>query len=151
MVREVDTIAVGKAQETGRGALLNLVDIIIREKDCSTPASFIIDTKNKLDNEQIVGRILAKSVYDPKTQQLIAPINTHLTLQLLDIFKQKQISRHRSFSTEFVLNVYQLDFDRNEIFRRWRHPSQNQPRVRVLPLAQIPKARRIFKRTKVLK
>ena len=68
-------------------------DIIIREKDCSTKASFIIDTKSKVDNEQIVGRILAKSVYDPKTKQLIASINTHLTLQLLDIFKQKQISK----------------------------------------------------------
>ena len=66
-------------------------DIIIREKDCSTSASFIIDNENKLENEQIIGRVLAKSVCDPKTQQLIAPINTHITLNLLNIFEQKQV------------------------------------------------------------
>ena len=68
-------------------------DIIIREKDCSTSASFIIDNKNKFDNEQIIGRILAKPVYDPKTKKLIALTNTHITLKLLNIFEQKQISK----------------------------------------------------------
>ena len=68
-------------------------DIIIREKDCSTSASFIIDYENKLDVEQIIGRILAKPVYSPKTQELIAPINTHLTLNVLNKFKENQISK----------------------------------------------------------
>ena len=68
-------------------------DIIIREKDCSTSASFIIDNDNKLENEQIIGRILSKSVYDPKTQKLIAPANAHLTLKLLNTFEQKEISK----------------------------------------------------------
>lgn len=68
-------------------------DIIIREKDCLTSASFIIDNKNKLDNEQIIGRILSKSVYDPKTQKLIAEKNTHITLKLLNTFKEKHISK----------------------------------------------------------
>jgi hypothetical protein len=66
-------------------------DIIIREKDCLTSASFIINNKNKIDKEQIIGRILAKPVYDPKTQQLVAGSNTHITLKLLIIFEQKEI------------------------------------------------------------
>jgi hypothetical protein len=67
-------------------------DIIIREKDCLTSASFIIDAQNKLQNEQIIGRILLKPVYDPETQKLIAPATTQITLRLLEIFKQKQVS-----------------------------------------------------------
>ena len=66
-------------------------DIIIREKDCLTAASFIIDNDNKLDNEQIIGRVLSKPVYDPNTQKLIASVNTHITLKLLNIFKQKEV------------------------------------------------------------
>ena len=68
-------------------------DIIIREKDCLTSASFIINNENTLENEQIVGRILSKDVYDPETKKLLAPINTHITLNILNIFKQKQISK----------------------------------------------------------
>ena len=66
-------------------------DIIIREKDCLTSASFIIDNKKKLDKEQIIGRILAKPVYDPETQELVASNNTHITLKLLTLFEQKEI------------------------------------------------------------
>ena len=66
-------------------------DIIIREKDCLTSASFIIDNKKKLDKEQIIGRILSKPVYDPKTQEVVAASNTHITLKLLTIFEQKEI------------------------------------------------------------
>ena len=68
-------------------------DIIIREKNCLTPASFIIDNENKLDNEQIIGRVLAKSVYDPETQKLIAPTNTQITIKLLNTFNEKQVSK----------------------------------------------------------
>ena len=68
-------------------------DIIIREKDCSTSASFIVDKKNKFDNEQIIGRVLSKSVYDSKTQKLIASANTQITLNLLNLFEQKQVSK----------------------------------------------------------
>lgn len=66
-------------------------DIIIREKDCLTSSSFIINNKNKISKEQIIGRVLAKPVYDPKTEQLIAESNTHITLKLLIIFEQKEI------------------------------------------------------------
>lgn len=66
-------------------------DIIIREKDCLTSASFIVDITNKLDNEQIIGRILSKSVYDPKTQKLLAASNTPITLKLLNLFTDLEI------------------------------------------------------------
>ena len=84
-------------------------DIIIREKDCLTSASFIINNKNKIDKEQIIGRILAKSVYDPKTQQLVARSNTHITLKLLIIFEQKEILNflgHRSVPAFFCLKQF---------------------------------------------
>ena len=68
-------------------------DIIIREKDCLTSSSFLIDTKNKLDEEQIIGRVLSKPVYELKTNNLIADTNTQITLRLLALFKQKEISK----------------------------------------------------------
>lgn len=68
-------------------------DIIIREKDCLTSSSFLIDTKNKIDEEQIIGRVLSKPVYELKTNNLIADTNTQITLRLLALFKQKQISK----------------------------------------------------------
>ena len=68
-------------------------DIIIREKDCSTSSSFLVDTQNKIDQEQIIGRILAKPVYDLETKTLIAETNTQITVKLLELFKQKQISK----------------------------------------------------------
>ncbi len=68
-------------------------DIIIREKNCLTSSSFLIDTKNKIDQEQIIGRILSKPVYELKTKNLIAEANTQITLKLLELFKQKQISK----------------------------------------------------------
>nr|YP_009093165.1 RNA polymerase beta' subunit [Roundia cardiophora]AIR75838.1 RNA polymerase beta' subunit [Roundia cardiophora] len=66
-------------------------DIIIREKDCLTSTSFRVNIKNEIENEQIIGRIILKPVYDPKTKKLIAPTNTQLTKKLLKTFKQKQV------------------------------------------------------------
>lgn len=34
---------------------------------------------------------LAKPVYDPETQELVASNNTHITLKLLTLFEQKEI------------------------------------------------------------
>jgi len=67
-------------------------DIIIREKDCLTSVSFRIDNKNKFDNQQFIGRILAKPIYDLKNQKVIVPFNTPITLELLNLFERKQIS-----------------------------------------------------------
>jgi DNA-directed RNA polymerase subunit beta' len=68
-------------------------DIIIREKDCLTYSSFRIETSNKLNNEKLIGRILLKSVYDPKTETLITSPNTAITSELLTLFKQKSVSK----------------------------------------------------------
>lgn len=80
-------------------------DIIIREKDCSTVASFIIDATNKIENEQIIGRILQKPVYNLKTQKLIAKTNTQITANLLDIFKEEQVS-HFHIRSPLTCNLY---------------------------------------------
>ena len=80
-------------------------DIIIREKDCLTSASFIIDNNAKLDPDQIIGRILSKSIYDPKTQDLVAIANTQITLKLLNIFKEKEISKFH-IRSPLTCNLY---------------------------------------------
>merc|ERR1712176_363696 len=58
-------------------------DTIIREKDCFTSTSFIIDNNNEIDNRQIIGRVLAKSIYDLRTKKIIASVNTQITSKLL--------------------------------------------------------------------
>jgi len=66
-------------------------DIIIREKDCFTNSSFQIEKTSKFNNNQLIGRILLNSVYDPKTKKLISSSNTPITFKLLTLFKQKLI------------------------------------------------------------
>nr|YP_009029467.1 RNA polymerase b''-subunit [Lithodesmium undulatum]AGH28998.1 RNA polymerase b''-subunit [Lithodesmium undulatum] len=72
-------------------------DIIIREKDCLTTHCFLLfNLKNKTQiiksvYDQIVGRLLSKPIYDPKTKKLIANIDTQLTPNLIRIFKEKNI------------------------------------------------------------
>ena len=74
-------------------------DIIIREKDCLTNHSFLfINIKNdkQANNsfyEKILGRLLNKPVYDPKTQELIAEVNTQITPDLIRTFKQKNVEK----------------------------------------------------------
>jgi len=69
-------------------------DIIIREKDCLTTHSFLVSS-NKNNSQQfsenILGRILNKTVYTPKTKEILAEINTQITLKLLQKFKQNKI------------------------------------------------------------
>jgi DNA-directed RNA polymerase subunit beta' len=80
-------------------------DIIIREKDCLTSASFMVNSTNKLYSEQIIGRILAKPIYDPKTQKLLATSNTHVTLKLLNILAEKEIFRFH-IRSPLTCNLY---------------------------------------------
>ena len=70
-------------------------DIIIREKDCLTPHSFILINKGKTDSfyNPLVGCLINKPIYDPKTNILIADINTQITPNLIRTFKQKRINR----------------------------------------------------------
>ena len=72
-------------------------DIIVREKDCLTKHSCLIfnfEKKvfiKKSVYEKILGRLLSKSIYDSKTKELIADINTQITPNLIRTLKQKKI------------------------------------------------------------
>ena len=74
-------------------------DIIIREKDCLTPHSFLLlNTDSNLQiiesfYERILGRLINKPIYDPKTNELIAEINTQITPNLIRTFKQRKIEK----------------------------------------------------------
>jgi hypothetical protein len=64
-------------------------DIIIRERDCQTQHSCLVtDIQN---NDQVLGRLLSKSVHHPITHELIASADTQLTPDLIQTFKQIQI------------------------------------------------------------
>jgi DNA-directed RNA polymerase subunit beta' len=70
-------------------------DIIIREKDCLTRYAFLFNTSNLKTSssyDQLLGRLLNKPVYDSKTQNLLADINTQITPVLIRTFKQKDIT-----------------------------------------------------------
>ena len=68
-------------------------DILIREKDCLTTHSFLILVDHsKLKNyDKILGRILNKPIIDSKTQDLVAPTNTLVTLKLIEELKERKI------------------------------------------------------------
>ena len=63
-------------------------DILIREKDCGTTNSFLFASENY---DQILGRILNKSIIDDKTNTLIASKNTQITPELIKKFKENNI------------------------------------------------------------
>ena len=65
-------------------------DIIIREKNCFTYSSFEIENVN---NQQLIGRVLLTSVYEPETKKLVATANTPITQKLLTLFKERLISK----------------------------------------------------------
>ena len=69
-------------------------DIIIREKDCLTTHSYIYSVKNNSSSSlynKIIGRILSKPIYIPKTNKILAEINTQITPSLLKIVSQFEI------------------------------------------------------------
>lgn len=70
-------------------------DILIREKDCLTNHSFLFSisdsNKNEIENK-LIGRVLSKSIFDSKSNQLIAQKNTQITAELLKQFKKHQVT-----------------------------------------------------------
>ena len=74
-------------------------DILIREKDCLTSHKFLFSICDKNSNnenlmyEKILGRILSKSIFDKKTNILIAQKNTLISPGLIKKFKEKQIKK----------------------------------------------------------
>lgn len=69
-------------------------DILIREKDCGTNHSFLFSiSKNHSIYDQVLGRILSKSIIDLETNTIIANQNTQITPQLIKKFKEKNITK----------------------------------------------------------
>ena len=73
-------------------------DILIREKDCLTTHTFLFTIPTKTSNknviyEKILGRVLNKSIFDPKTNALIAKANTQITPTLISKIKEKKLTK----------------------------------------------------------
>jgi DNA-directed RNA polymerase subunit beta' len=64
-------------------------DILIREKDCQTNQSILVLQPEF--SKKIIGRVLNKSIKDPKTLQVIAEKNSQITPLLFDTLQQKKI------------------------------------------------------------
>jgi DNA-directed RNA polymerase, beta'' subunit/160 kD subunit len=69
-------------------------DIIIRERDCQTQHSCLVNDFQT--NDQVLGRLLSKPVYHPITNKLIASKDTQLTPQLIQNFKNRKF-KHSIF------------------------------------------------------
>jgi DNA-directed RNA polymerase subunit beta' len=71
-------------------------DIIIRERDCKTKHSCLVTLINNanfsFNYDQILGRLVSKSVYDPIDKSLIVSQDTQITPKLIKIFKEKNIT-----------------------------------------------------------
>lgn len=74
-------------------------DILIREKNCLTIHScfvFNLEINNRIIKsiyDQILGRVLSKPVYNSKTHEKIADIDTQITPNLIRLFKQLLIKK----------------------------------------------------------
>ena len=74
-------------------------DILIREKDCLTTHSFLLSIpkflhkKNNIIYEKLLGRVLSKSILDPKTKNPIVKANTQITSTLIKKCKEKNINK----------------------------------------------------------
>jgi len=66
-------------------------DILIREKDCTTNHSVLVLADGF--SKKIVGRILNKSIKDPKTLTIIAEKNSQVTPLLLETLKKKKVAQ----------------------------------------------------------
>ena len=72
-------------------------DILIREKDCLTSHSFLLSISNSdskkinLIYEKILGRVLSKSILDPKTKKVLVKKNVQITPTLIEKLKENQI------------------------------------------------------------
>ena len=82
-------------------------DILIREKDCFTTHSFLIavaqdDSKTY---QNILGRVLSKSIFDPETKDLIVQSNVQITPKLIEKFQEKKI-REFYIRSPLTCNLY---------------------------------------------
>jgi len=65
-------------------------DILIREKDCQTNQSILVLQPEF--SKKIIGRVLNKSIKDPKTLEIVAEKNSQITPLLFETLQQKKIS-----------------------------------------------------------
>ena len=74
-------------------------DILIREKDCLTTHSFLVSVDqndfklNNLIDENILGRILSKPIFNLQNQQLLAAANVQITPKLIKQLKATSIKQ----------------------------------------------------------
>ena len=83
-------------------------DILIREKDCLTTHSFLFSLSESNKNEieaKVIGRVLSKSVFDEKSNYLIAPKNTQITSELIKQFQNHQVT-NISIRSPLTCNLY---------------------------------------------
>ena len=87
-------------------------DILIREKDCLATHSFLFsinqgqDSKsNNLIFDKLLGRVLSKSVLDPKTNKLIVHAGIQITPNLVETFKEKKVINFY-IRSPFTCNLY---------------------------------------------
>ena len=84
-------------------------DILIREKDCLTTHSIVLSIKNFVNRkdiyDKILGRVLNKPIYDPKTSTLLIKQNTQITPELIKICKDKGIA-HFSIRSSLTCQLY---------------------------------------------
>lgn len=86
-------------------------DIIIREKNCLTEHSCLIinlENKTRLKNsvyDKLLGRLLNKSIYDLKTKELLAEVDTQVTPNLIRTLKQKNI-KHFYVRSPLTCSLY---------------------------------------------
>ena len=87
-------------------------DILIREKDCLATHSFLFsineEQDSKLNNlvfDKLLGRVLSKSILDPKTNNLIVHAGTQVTPSLVETFKEKNVTNFY-IRSPFTCNLY---------------------------------------------
>ena len=83
-------------------------DILIREKDCLTTHSFLFSLSESNKNEietKVIGRVLSKSVFDEKSNYLLAPKNTQITSELIKQFQNHQVT-NISIRSPLTCNLY---------------------------------------------
>ena len=86
-------------------------DILIREKDCLTKNSFLIDFRQKksklntLDYDILLGRTLSKSIFDSVTNELILTYNNAITPNSIQKFKDQSIQNFY-IRSPFTCNLY---------------------------------------------
>ena len=87
-------------------------DILIREKDCLATHSFLFSINEEQDSksnslifEKLLGRVLSKSILDPKTNELLVHAGTQITPSLVETFKEKKVTNFY-IRSPFTCNLY---------------------------------------------